>query len=65
LKSLAALSTGEKIPNPRHYRKYERALGKAQRARNKKRVRAIHAKIAMPDDVICTSNRRGSCERIG
>ena len=62
LKSLAALSTGEKIPNPRHYRKYERALGKAQQARNTKRVRAIHVKIAMSDDAICTSNRRGSCE---
>jgi putative transposase len=46
LKSLAALSTGEKIEAPRLYRKYEQALGIAQRAGRKPRVRAIHAKIA-------------------
>jgi putative transposase len=46
LNSLAALSTGEKIGAPRLYRKYERALAIAQRARRKPRVRAIHAKIA-------------------
>jgi putative transposase len=46
LKSLAALSTGEKIEAPRLYRKYERALAIAQRAGHKPRVRAIHAKIA-------------------
>jgi len=45
LKSLAALSTGEKIEPPRFYRKYERALATAQRAGRKPRVRAIHAKI--------------------
>jgi putative transposase len=45
LKTLAALSDGSKIENLRHYRKYERALGKAQRARNKGRAKAIHAKI--------------------
>jgi putative transposase len=42
---LAAMSDGSKIENLRHYRKYERALGKAQRARNKSRAKAIHAKI--------------------
>ena len=46
LKTLAALSDGRKIENMRHYRRYERALAKAQRARNKCRVRAIAAKIA-------------------
>jgi putative transposase len=46
LKSLAALSTGEKIEAPRLYRKYEQALGIAQRAGRRPRVRAIHAKIA-------------------
>lgn len=46
LKSLAACSNGTTIPALRHYRKYEAALAIAQRARNKRRVRAIHAKIA-------------------
>jgi IS605 OrfB family transposase len=46
LKTLAALSNGRKIENPRHFKKYQAALNSAQRARNKKRVRAIHAKIA-------------------
>src|SRR5487761_433888 len=46
LKSLVTLSTGEKIEAPRLYRKYERALGIAQRAGRKPRMRAIHAKIA-------------------
>jgi IS605 OrfB family transposase len=46
LKSLATLSTGEKIEAPRLYRKYERALAIAQRAGHKPRMRAIHAKIA-------------------
>ncbi|HEX4267865.1 MAG TPA: transposase, partial [Steroidobacteraceae bacterium] len=45
LKSLAALSTGEKIEAPRLYRKYEQALAVAQRAGRKPRARAIHAKI--------------------
>lgn len=46
LKALATLSSGETVPALRHYRKYEGALGIAQRAHNKRRVRAIHAKIA-------------------
>jgi hypothetical protein len=46
LKSLAALSTGEKIEAPRRYRKYEQALAIAQRAARKARARATHAKIA-------------------
>lgn len=46
LKELAALSDGSKIPALQHYRQYETQLATAQRARNKKRVRAIHAKIA-------------------
>lgn len=46
LKALETLSTGEAIPAMRHYRKYEDALGNAQRSGNKKRVRTIHAKNA-------------------
>lgn len=46
LKELATTSEGGSIPALRHYRKYEAALATAQRARNKKRVKAIHAKIA-------------------
>lgn len=46
LKTTATLSDGSTIPALRHYRKYEAALAIAQRARNKRRVRAIHAKIA-------------------
>ena len=46
LSTLATLSDGRKIENPRHFKKYRGMLAKAQRARNKKRVRAIHAKIA-------------------
>jgi putative transposase len=42
---LPRLSNGEKIQAQRTYRKYEQKLGIAQRARNKKRVKAIHAKI--------------------
>jgi transposase len=46
LKTLATCSDGAEVPAMRHYRQYERALGKAQRAGNKKRARAISAKIA-------------------
>lgn len=46
LKDLATLSDGQKVPALQHYRRYEAKLAVAQRARNKKRVRAIHAKIA-------------------
>lgn len=45
LQTLATLSDGTKIRNPRHFKKYEKALARAQRARNKKRAAAIHAKI--------------------
>ena len=45
LKDFATLSNGQKIEAQRTYRKYEQKLGIAQRARNKKRVKAIHAKI--------------------
>ena len=45
LKDLATLSTGEKLENPRHYRREERNLAKAQRAGRKDRSRAIHQKI--------------------
>jgi putative transposase len=45
LSTLATLSDGRKIENPRHFKKHKDTLAKAQRARNKKRARAIHAKI--------------------
>ncbi len=45
LKDFAALSTGEKIANPRHYAAEEAALGKAQRAGKKRLARNIHARI--------------------
>lgn len=46
LKDLATLSTGEKVENPRHYRRLEERLGKAQRANKKRLARGISAKIA-------------------
>jgi transposase len=46
LKTLATCSDGMVIPALRHYRKYQDALAIAQRAGNKRRVKAIHAKIA-------------------
>src|SRR5574344_995155 len=45
LKDIATCSDGTVISNPKFYRQYEQTLGIAQRARNKKRVKAIHAKI--------------------
>src|SRR5438552_13264353 len=39
------LSTGEKIENPRHYRRLEERLGKAQRAAKSRLATKIHAKI--------------------
>ena len=44
LKECATTSTGDKLEG-RWYRRHEQALGIAQRARKKKRTRAIHAKI--------------------
>ena len=46
LKDIATCSDGTVITNPKFYGKYEQKLGIAQRSRNKKRVRALHAKIA-------------------
>jgi len=45
LRDFAALSTGEKIANPCRYRTLEESLAKAQRARKKRLVSKIHAKI--------------------
>jgi putative transposase len=46
LNNLATLSTGEAVKAPRLYRKSEKKLATAQRARKKpKRLRTIHAKI--------------------
>src|SRR5690606_23860246 len=46
LKDIATCSDGTVISNPKYYRQHEQKLGIDQRARNKKRVRALHAKIA-------------------
>ena len=46
LKDIATCSDGYKVENPKHYSKYEKKLSIAQRARNKNRVRALHAQIA-------------------
>ncbi len=46
LKSLARLSTGEKVEAPRRYRQHDQALAVAQRAARQPRVRALHTKIA-------------------
>lgn len=45
LKDLAALSTGEKIPHPGHYRRSAERLGIAQRAGKKRQARKLNAKI--------------------
>lgn len=45
LKDIATCSNGAKLPAAKFYRNLQPELGKAQRARKKKRVRAIHAKI--------------------
>ena len=45
LTTFATLSTGERIENPRHYRREEAALATAQRAGRTCRAKAIHAKI--------------------
>jgi putative transposase len=46
LMTLATLSDGRKIDNPRHFKKYQALLANAQRAGKKRRVQAIHSKIA-------------------
>ena len=46
LKSLAVMSDGETVEAQKFYRNLEPKLAAAQRAKNKKRVKAIHAKIA-------------------
>ena len=45
LKDLATCSDGVKLKAPKIYRQYEQKLGIAQRAKNKKRVKAIQGKI--------------------
>jgi putative transposase len=46
LTTLATLSTGEKIDNPKHYAKIEAGLGKAQRAHKQRQVKKLHAQCA-------------------
>ena len=45
LKSIVATSDGEAIEAPQIFRRYEANLALAQRSKNKRQVRAIHAKI--------------------
>jgi putative transposase len=45
LKSFAALSTGETIENPRHFRQLEQQLATAQRANKKRQAVNTHARI--------------------
>ena len=45
LKDTATCSDGVVVSNPKFYRQHEQKLAIAQRARNKKRVRTLHAKI--------------------
>lgn len=46
LKTLATLSTGEKVEATRYYRRTQERLAQAQRGRKKRLVKRIHAKIA-------------------
>jgi len=46
LTTLATLSDGSSVPALQHYRRYQARLATAQRARNKRRISRIHAKIA-------------------
>jgi IS605 OrfB family transposase len=46
LKTLATLSTGEKVESKQFYRDVEDTLASARRARQTSRVRALHAKVA-------------------
>lgn len=46
LKRLATLSNGDSVDNLTHYRAWEAKLATSQRAGNRQRVKAIHAKIA-------------------
>jgi len=46
LKTTATYSDGDKFDGVKAYRKFEKELAISQRARKKKRVKAIHAKIA-------------------
>lgn len=45
LKEFATLSTGEKVENPRWYRAMQERIATAQRAKKKRQVRNIHARI--------------------
>jgi len=45
LKEIATLSNGKKYKSNRYFRKYVNKLAKAQRAKKKKQVKNIHAKI--------------------
>ncbi|MBB5762143.1 IS605 OrfB family transposase [Methylorubrum rhodesianum] len=65
LKTLATLSTGDKIEMPRFYRESEEALAKAQRARKTKRARAIHAKARNRRKDFLHKASKALCEKHG
>lgn len=46
LRHLAALSSGETVQNLRYTARYAEELAKANRSQSKRRIRAVHAKIA-------------------
>lgn len=58
LKDFATFSTGEKVENPRHFKRMEEALAKAQRAKKRRKAANIHARIsnARKDFLHKTSN---------
>lgn len=56
IKDFATLSTGEKIENPKHYRKIEAKLGKAQRANKTRQVKKLHVK--------CANTRRDNLHKV-
>jgi IS605 OrfB family transposase len=66
LKTLATPSDGEKISNPTYFRKSQEKLAIAQRAGNKKRTKAIHAKMAnqRKDYLHKVSNKLASANKL-
>jgi len=65
LKDTVTCSDGTKLEAGRFYRNYERKLATAQRARNKKRAKNIHAKIANRRKDALHKFSRGLVDRAG
>jgi putative transposase len=62
-RTLATCSDGAPVPALQHYRKYEGTLAIAQRAGNKRRVHAIHAKIVnVRRDQLHKASTKIACE---